>query len=481
MSSVNSHPKSVSFDRLGSHNAHHDDAVEYDKDKLLSSNGQRNPKQAPKKVSIDSLTFVPDESDIQRAHVATDFLVHRGRFWNQGKHMMLQRYIMVAMVGVTQALVAYFTNLSSEYLISNKYEKTYHLLENGHSFRAFLRFAGTQTFYVTLASLFVWIEPVSAGSGIPEVKCYLNGIDLPRVTELKTLVCKVLGVICSVAGGLPVGKEGPMVHSGAVVATTVASANAQLLKDDKTKRDMVACGAAAGVCTAFSAPIGGILFSLEEGASYWSPSLTWRAFFCSMIALASLYCLNTIGTQFGKVGFDRLFSFGNFIYEGTESSFAVFELALFTFIGVAGGLIGAIFNNVNERITHWRIKNVNYSKKRRLVEAILISFLVSLVSFAVPALWRCKEMPDNLNISETEKELKSSLVAFRCKKGEEYNEIASLMFADAGDAIQLLFHLHHHAFSNAALVVFFLFYISLAVIVYGIAVPSGLFVPSLLR
>ena len=36
--------------------------------------------------------------------------------------------------------------------------------------------------------------------------------------RIKTLVCKVVGVTLSVLGGLAVGKEGPMVHSGAVIA-----------------------------------------------------------------------------------------------------------------------------------------------------------------------------------------------------------------------------------------------------------------------
>lgn len=40
--------------------------------------------------------------------------------------------------------------------------------------------------------------------------------------RVKTLLCKVLGVLFSVAAGLPAGKEGPMVHSGAVVAAGIS-------------------------------------------------------------------------------------------------------------------------------------------------------------------------------------------------------------------------------------------------------------------
>ena len=71
---------------------------------------------------------------------------------------------------------------------------------------------------------------------------YLNGIKIPGVVRLKTLLCKTVGVTFSVAGGLCVGKEGPMIHSGAVVAAGVSqgkSTSLSFLKTSLFKRYVV--------------------------------------------------------------------------------------------------------------------------------------------------------------------------------------------------------------------------------------------------
>ena len=49
--------------------------------------------------------------------------------------------------------------------------------------------------------LWYLFQPAAAGSGIREVRCYLNGIQVPHVTRLGTLFSKTLGVLFSVAGG----------------------------------------------------------------------------------------------------------------------------------------------------------------------------------------------------------------------------------------------------------------------------------------
>lgn len=60
---------------------------------------------------------------------------------------------------------------------------------------------------VFIGSLLVtYGEPIASGSGIPQVKCYLNGVKIPRVVRIKTLIVKSIGVICSVVGGLAGGK-----------------------------------------------------------------------------------------------------------------------------------------------------------------------------------------------------------------------------------------------------------------------------------
>ena len=64
----------------------------------------------------------------------------------------------------------------------------------------------TCSLYYSLFVCRVFFQPHAAGSGIPQIKCYLNGIKLPGLLSLKTLLAKAGGVVLSVAGGLACGK-----------------------------------------------------------------------------------------------------------------------------------------------------------------------------------------------------------------------------------------------------------------------------------
>jgi H+/Cl- antiporter ClcA len=302
---------------------------------------------------IQSHNYEPDESEVWRAHVAQVHFSNRGHWWTTSKKRVLTQWVLTFLIGVAQALVAAACNFLAKTLSRHKFDKVYALLhaaydshglsneitddlfqadETGASNQgstvgasssfggsAFLAFVFYQVLYAAIASLFVWWEPASGGSGIPEIKCFLNGIDLPGVVTVKTLFAKVVGVSFSVAAGLPLGKEGPMVHSGGVVGAVISQVPGSLcgvdtsdFRNDKEKRDFTACGAAAGIASAFGSPIGGVLFSLEEGSSYWSTQLTWRAFFCAMISLGTLFAVGSFGSFGGQANIEELFSLGEF-------------------------------------------------------------------------------------------------------------------------------------------------------------------------
>ena len=79
------------------------------------------------------------------------------------------------------------------------------------------------TTHVYYGALLTQWATEAAGSGIPHVKAFLNGNRLDGAMRPRTLVAKVIGIICCVAVGMPAGREGPMVHAGAIIANLVGT------------------------------------------------------------------------------------------------------------------------------------------------------------------------------------------------------------------------------------------------------------------
>jgi chloride channel 7 len=69
--------------------------------------------------------------------------------------------------------------------------------------------------------LTVFFAPQAAGSGVPELIGFLNGVDNQKYLRPIVFIVKALGVTLAVAGTLIVGREGPLAHIGAAVASFV--------------------------------------------------------------------------------------------------------------------------------------------------------------------------------------------------------------------------------------------------------------------
>ncbi len=341
------------------------------------------------------------------------------------------RWALSFLIALVTSLVALVVVYGSNYLQQFKYHFTWVTLNHGNDtvpsgdrsanlFAAYGVYLAISLGLCTVAGIMsAVVEPVSLGSGIPEIVMILNGIKVPRGLRFRTLIAKVVGVIFSVGGGLPVGREGPMIHTAAIlgaglsqgVATSINCGSCQRAKccrqlapfrNDLEKRDFITCGVASGVSAAFGAPIGGVLFALEEGASFWFRSLTWRALFCSMSAIFVLTLIQSFlqyqPADWGKMSYSAgMFNFGSFDVTGQNTGFIhaynVWELPFFVIIGITGGAIGVGFNALNTVITRFRKRHI-LTTRLRMLEVLTVAFLMASTSFGLTVLFgECQCIP----------------------------------------------------------------------------------------
>lgn len=95
-------------------------------------------------------------------------------------------------------------------------------------------------------------------------------------------------------------------------------------RNEAKKREILSAAAATGVAVAFGAPIGGVLFSLEELSYYFPMKTLWRSFFCAMTGAFILKTVNPYGE--GAVLF----------YLDYVPEWYFFELVPFILLGILG-------------------------------------------------------------------------------------------------------------------------------------------------
>ncbi|KAK3439486.1 hypothetical protein EUGRSUZ_C04362 [Eucalyptus grandis] len=324
---------------------------------------------------------------------------------------------------------------------------------------AFLVFS-LSNFGLTLfaALITALVSPAAAGSGIPEVKAYLNGVDAPGIFTLRTLFVKTIGSVCAVSSSLLVGKTGPLVHTGACIASLLGQGGSKrygltwkwlrYFKNDRDRLDLVTCGSAAGIAAAFCAPVGGLLFALEEMASWWRSALVWRAFFTTAVVAIVLRALIDVCLS-GKCG---LFGKGGLImYYVTSSNVAyhIVDVPPVLLLGMIGGLLGSLYNFFLEKVLH--VYNLINEKgiAYKIVLACWISIFTSCLLFGLPWLASCRVCP-----------------------------------ADAGEACPTIGRSGNYKnkgtddeFQYSSIIMFFVTCYFLSILSYGIVAPAGLFVP----
>ncbi len=271
------------------------------------------------------------------------------------------------------------------------------------------------------------------------------------------------------------GKEGPMIHSGAIVGGGVSQGKMtsfkydttflKFLRNDNDKKMFVACGSAAGVAAAFGAPIGGMLFNIEEGSSDLNLPHILHWF---VSAAVSLWALNFgLRTFSNKDESNGLFTFGRF----TDGSFNLPSLTVFLFMGLIGGITGGLFNAINAKLTSHRMRK-NLSNWRHFREACIVASIVTIAAIcSMFVVTDCKKMgADGSN---------DAMISMYCGAGY-YQATGTIWFNTPETVLTDLYHSDMNTFESLSLLVFVICYFFISCITYGLRISSGLFIPALL-
>ena len=168
---------------------------------------------------LESLDYDEAETDT----ITSKFVLSDGERRSLRRREQAITWAMVLTSGILIGSIAYVSTVVVSLIVSWKFELMDEALQRGAYFEGWLILSAFVVMLAVIAVCLTRWAPEAAGSGIPHVKAYLNGNRLDGALRPRTLVPKVAGIICCVATGMPAGREGPMVHTGAIVANIIGT------------------------------------------------------------------------------------------------------------------------------------------------------------------------------------------------------------------------------------------------------------------
>nr|ACX36518.1 RE11344p [Drosophila melanogaster] len=307
------------------------------------------------------------------------------------------------------------------------------------------------------ASLVRMFAPYACGSGIPEIKTILSGFIIRGYLGKWTLLIKSVGLMLSVSAGLTLGKEGPMVHIASCIGNIFSHVFPKYGRNEAKKREILSTAAAAGVSVAFGAPIGGVLFSLEEVSYYFPLKTLWRSFFCALIAAFVLRSLTPFGNEHSVLFFVEY-----------NKPWIFFELIPFVFLGIMGGVIGTFFIKANL----WWCRYRKFSKLGQypVMEVLFVTLVTAIICYPNPF--------TRMNMNEL-----IFLLVSKCSPGDVTNPLCDYkrMNITSGNSFIEVTEPGPGVYSSIWLLMLtFILKLALTIFTFGMKVPAGLFIPSLL-
>lgn len=367
--------------------------------------------------------------------------------------------------------------------------------------RGYFFYVGWGVCTALLSSLCCLVMPSAAGSGIPDVMAFLNGVMFPRIFNIRNLVVKSLSCILAVSAGLPVGTEGPMIHMGALIGAGLSTGRSRSLRCSATslfdvfrnprdQRDFISAGAACGLTSAFSSPLGGMLFVLEEMATHFSVQLAWQVLLSCLSCMFVIEVVNSYWSGW-KWATEPQAAAGHL----RESAIAMFyidtvpentvPLNSFTFlptivIAVISGLLAVLYTVSSIGLTRWRSRSLFPCALYRVLEPCVFALFFCSVCYALPLATPCIAIPPA--VQQNQHLLHVDLfTAFCADPSTTYHPLATLLMTNPYNLLRLLFSRRTAGLFPAwALILHLILYTAGSSYAGGMFISCGTVVPSLL-
>ncbi|KAM3850448.1 chloride channel K, partial [Diretmus argenteus] len=286
-----------------------------------------------------------------------------------------------AALGVLTAILSFLMDMSVAKLL-RAHQWLYIKLE-GNFLLQFLCWTLYPASLCALASSFSHnICPFSTGSGLPEVRTMLSGVEMPHYLSLTNMFAKFLGLTCTLAASSTVflGKVGPFVHLSTMLGAYLSRLCSliQGRKEEKSSGEMLVVSAAVGVASCFGAPISGVLFSVEV--------------MCSHFALRD-YCPCVFSAACGALTF-RLFSVWSGDGETLQALFKTsfsdvlpfypLEILVFASLGLLCGAVSCSYLFCHRWILHFIKTNpilIKMLTTEKGVYSGMVTFLLACLTF----------------------------------------------------------------------------------------------------
>lgn len=225
-------------------------------------------------------------------------------------------------------------------------------------------------------SMGYFISPNTDGSGIPELKVVLSGLNLFQYYDFRSLIGKTLGLLCVLMAGVEVGRAGAYVHiAGAIGKQILKLGYFQSIKNG-SKRMLLVCSAVVGVTLSLGTPVGAILFAIEQSSTVYLVGNIWKTFF---VAIICLYTKNNVR---------HITNLSVNSYEGEliqEVKFD-YELIYFIILGLIGGIFSGIICILIGKVALTRKSSTNRFYNNRFWYIVIVCLVCSVFQVLLPPL-----------------------------------------------------------------------------------------------